>query len=131
MKCETTTHTRYLLVSDIPKVSADGSNIPLRELELDIRYRTGEERVGGALAGITLDHAIIPRIVEALNDEPSKTCKTCTYWHRQSVCDFVNKSVADPGTKRFELEITVTDADDQGYLATGPDFGCVHHQLKE
>lgn len=54
------------------------------------------------------------------------TCKTCKWWGRayRGCCDLV-------GVDGFE--IIATAADDHNltaFLATGPDFGCIHHAPK-
>jgi len=57
----------------------------------------------------------------------SKTCKTCKWWE-DGVCDAIDRILDGP--VRFEIVVKV--ADDHGLdskLKTGPDFGCVHHEL--
>jgi hypothetical protein len=62
------------------------------------------------------------------------TCKTCKWWGRvyRGCCDLVGVDGDLVGVDGFE--IIATAADDHNLtalLATGPDFGCVHHAPKE
>ncbi len=60
------------------------------------------------------------------------TCKTCHWWGRDydRCCSLVD--AYPPGSHSFEIIATV--ADDHNLttrLATGPEFGCVHHAPKK
>ena len=70
------------------------------------------------------------------------TCSTCKWWIEgylphmlaqkpQNVCDLASVGSM---TSRTSLEILSYADDDSGLmteLATGPDFGCIHHTIKE
>jgi hypothetical protein len=62
-----------------------------------------------------------------------KICKNCDMWgsYIQDVCNFTTHIGSDKGLKRFEV---VAYADDdqglEGFLKTGPEFGCVHFTPK-
>jgi hypothetical protein len=60
-------------------------------------------------------------------------CKTCKWWGRdyEGTCSFVDTTLSQY-PDHFELECGADD--DSGLwarLATGPEFGCVHHTPKD
>ncbi len=58
------------------------------------------------------------------------TCKTCRWWYNHGTCDFVDQDQS-PST-RLSIKVTVADDHDLDVsLRTGPDFGCIHHTLRE
>jgi hypothetical protein len=62
------------------------------------------------------------------------TCKSCKFWghYRAGECDRVGGLFPDNPAASFEVVARVLD--DSGLstgLATGPDFGCVHHVGKK
>ncbi len=64
-------------------------------------------------------------------------CKTCKWWHRRTdlkkpfgYCERLETTAARTPQTYFAIEVTVADDHDlEVNLCTGPEFGCVLHEL--
>lgn len=72
-----------------------------------------------------------------------KTCATCIYWKplefhftgkfRQCTHSKIRKefTLIDLPLEFFESDEAVVEYDEEWGILTGPEFGCIHHVLKE
>ena len=64
------------------------------------------------------------------SEESTPTCKNCVFWGswKKGACDKVGdmNATREPATL-FDLQLQADDDSNlNGWLITGPDFGCIH-----
>ena len=59
------------------------------------------------------------------------TCKTCKYWGESHRCMAPHVVTSDEDEPDADGVVACSNYGyGGGYLATGPDFGCIHHEGK-